>query len=140
MSDLSRKDFLSLAWKGLLAMSGALGLAGLLRYLGYRPDPAPQTTFDLGPAENYPPGSSTVIPAAQAILVYDGTDFQALSLVCPHLGCQVEPTPDGFTCPCHGSQFAPSGALLRGPSDQPLRTLRVEQTSDGRLVLYTQAG
>jgi len=143
MTDLSRKDFLTLAWKSLLAMSGVLGLASLLRYLGYRPGPARQTTFDLGPEENYPPGSRTIIPEAQAILLRSGADagsdaFQALSLVCPHLGCQVEPAPDGFACPCHGSRFSASGGLLRGPADQPLHALRVERTPEGRLVLHTK--
>jgi cytochrome b6-f complex iron-sulfur subunit len=137
MSELPRKDFITLAWKGLLALSGLLGLGGLLRFLGYQSDPALQTVFDLGAAEEYPPGSRTLIPDAQAMVIRTGDDFAALSLVCPHLGCQVETTAEGFTCPCHGSQFSASGAVLRGPADQPLRLVNVEKTPDGHLILYT---
>ena len=135
---LSRRDFLSLTWKSLLAISGFLSLAGLLRFLGYRSDPAPQTVFDLGPAENYASGSSTLIPEAQAMLLHPGNSFYALSLVCPHLGCQIEAVGDGFTCPCHGSQFSRDGRLVSGPAQNPLRQLRVEQNEQGNLILYTQ--
>ena len=135
--DLTRKDFLAVVGKGALAVSGLLGLFGLLRYLGYQPDPAPQTVFDLGLADNYPPDSRTVIPEAQAVLLRGERDFSALSLVCPHLGCQVELAADGFACPCHGSRFTSTGIVQNSPADRPLRPLRLEQTADGRLILYT---
>lgn len=39
---------------------------------------------------------------------------------CTHRGCQVDPTPDRLVCPCHGSEFAPDGAVLEGPARDPL--------------------
>jgi cytochrome b6-f complex iron-sulfur subunit len=134
---VSRRDFLALTWKGLLTLSGLLALGGVLRFLNYQTEAASPTEFDLGPAGNFAVGSRTVIPAARAILLSTPQGFVALSLVCPHLGCEVEPKPEGFACPCHGSRFDPQGALLRGPADRPLRSLRIEKMPDRHLILHT---
>jgi cytochrome b6-f complex iron-sulfur subunit len=134
---LSRRDFLTLAWKSLLGLSGLLGLGGLWRYLSFQPDPDLPHTFDLGPAGKYPLNSRTILPEAKAVLMHTPAGFHAISLVCPHLGCSVDKAEDGYSCPCHGSQFDSNGALLRGPADKPLRNLRLELTKDGRLVINT---
>ncbi len=44
------------------------------------------------------------------------------SAVCSHLGCHVNwnSTEQCWDCPCHGSQFAPDGAVLNGPAVSPL--------------------
>jgi cytochrome b6-f complex iron-sulfur subunit len=134
---ISRAGFLSITGKSLLAVCGLLGLGGLLEFLGFQPDPAPPTQFDLGPASNYPFGSRTPVPEARAILLHDGSGFTALSLICPHLGCTVGLAPDGYACPCHGSRFTLDGSVRNGPASQPMRGLRIEETSDGRLILHT---
>jgi cytochrome b6-f complex iron-sulfur subunit len=136
-SSISRAGFLSFVGKSLLTMCGLLGLGGLVEFLSFQPDPAPPTQFDLGAASNYPPGSHTMIPEARAVLMHDGSGFMALSLLCPHLGCTLGQTPDGYACPCHGSRFTPDGSLRNGPANQPMRGLKVEETSDGRLILHT---
>jgi len=137
MPELSRRDFLKLARDGFLYLSEALALGALLRFLNFQPDPAPPTSFELGPAASFPPGSRTVLPNVPALLIHAENGFSALSLVCTHLGCTVEAKEDGFTCPCHGSQYARDGALLRGPAARALAVLRVEMTADGNLILYT---
>ena len=40
------------------------------------------------------------------------------SAVCTHLGCHLHwnSTEQCWDCPCHGSQFAPDGAVLNGPA------------------------
>jgi len=137
MTDVSRRDFLKLARDGFLWLSGALALGGLFRFLDYEPNPAPQTEFDLGPAEQFPLGSRTLLSDPPAVLLHTESGFSALSLTCTHLGCTVEQTADGFTCPCHASHFDENGRVTHGPADRPLRSLRVELTDEGSLKLFT---
>jgi glycine/D-amino acid oxidase-like deaminating enzyme/nitrite reductase/ring-hydroxylating ferredoxin subunit len=48
------------------------------------------------------------------------------SASCTHLGCHIHwnSTEQCWDCPCHGSQFAPDGAVLNAPATSPLE--RVE--------------
>jgi cytochrome b6-f complex iron-sulfur subunit len=133
---LSRAGFLSFTGKSLLALCGLLGLGGLVEFLGFQPDPAPPTRYDLGAASNYPPGSRTLVPEARAVVLHSESGFTALSLICPHLGCTVALAPLGYACPCHGSHFDLDGSVQNGPASQPMETLSVEETSDGQLILH----
>jgi cytochrome b6-f complex iron-sulfur subunit len=137
MPDLSRRDFLKFARDSLLALSGLLGLGGLIQFLDYQTEPPAPTDFDLGPASNYPAETRKIIAEVPALLIHNASGFNALSLVCTHLGCTVEEKAEGFSCPCHGSHFDPQGEVTRGPALKPLRSLRVETTEDGHLHLYT---
>ncbi len=135
IKSISRKEFLVLAEKTLLAACGLLGLGGLARYLSYQSEPSPLKRFDLGTSDAYPLGSRTVIQQAHAILLHTQAGFLAFSLVCPHLGCTVTADKDTFSCPCHGSKFDENGAVIHGPAKQPLKPLQVEMTPEGRLIL-----
>ena len=135
---LLRRDFLTLAWKGLLLVGSLLGLGGLLRFLDYQSLPAEPTAFDLGLPAQYPPGSRSHIAPAKAVLVHTSGGFVAYSLVCPHLGCEVNIMNIGFACPCHGSQFDAEGKLIHGPSVKGLRPLQVAEDANGHLILSTK--
>ena len=146
MSDLTRRDFLKLATAILLSASSLLGLGALLRFLGYASEPPPKTEFDLGLAASYPLGSRTLLANVPAMLFHTSGGFHALSLVCTHLGCTVRHTcpggrcqgsAQGFTCPCHGSRYDEAGRVLAGPAQKPLRSLRLETTAKGHLILHT---
>jgi cytochrome b6-f complex iron-sulfur subunit len=134
---INRRDFLKLVRTGLLTLSGLLGLAGLVRFLGYQSQPQAQTEFVLGAPEVYALGSRTLLPQVPALLIRSAMGFRALSLVCPHLGCTVNPQPEGFTCPCHGSRFNLQGGLTHGPATKALNVLKVETGADGKLHLFT---
>jgi cytochrome b6-f complex iron-sulfur subunit len=136
-SDLTRRDFLSLLSKTMIAVSGLLGLGGMLHFLTAPAEEPPQTQFDLGPAGNYPLGSRTFINQSQAVIFHTPQGYRALSTVCPHLGCLVNPDQDGFLCPCHGSRYDKNGKVMRGPSKQDLNELRLEENPSGNLILYT---
>lgn len=134
---LSRRDFLRLSTNSLLAISGILGIGGLIRYLSYQADPTPPSDFDIGPAGNYPRGSRTVVAYIPAIVIHDKDGLRAVSLSCTHLGCAIEERNFGFECPCHSSRFDPNGNVLRGPAASDLRKLRVEKSEDGNLHVFT---
>jgi len=139
--EFTRRDFLTLAWKSLLGISGLLGLGGLWEFLSFQPDPAPKTIFDLGPAAGYLPGTRTLIQEAQAVLIArEGSKpgavaYQAFSLVCPHLGCEVGLKGEAYECPCHGSRFKADGSLERGPAEKPLTALTLQINEQGNLIL-----
>ncbi len=137
MNNVSRRDFLKLATHSLLALSGLLGIGGLIRYLSYQFDATPPSEFDLGPASDYPLNTRTVIAHIPAILIHDERGWRAVSLTCSHLGCTVEQRNFGFECPCHGSRYDPNGVVLRGPASGNLNKFRVEESKDGNLRLFT---
>jgi Rieske Fe-S protein len=56
----------------------------------------------------------------------NSNDFYAVSSNCTHRGCVVSAY-DGnvISCPCHGSQFAMDGSLVKGPATTSLATYQV---------------
>ena len=119
MKSFSRRSFLDLVVKASLAGSALIGLGALVRYLGYQSEARPPSQYDVGLISDFPLDSRTPIPYAQAMIIHDSLGFHAISLVCPHLGCLVKVTTDGFACPCHGSRFLPDGSLRNGPLQSP---------------------
>lgn len=88
--------------------------------------PAKQVVADLAPAE-----AAVVRHDGRQLAVHrrpDGT-LDVVSAICTHAGCVVLWDVDtaGWSCPCHGSRFAPDGAVTRGPAEDPL--------ADGRGLL-----
>lgn len=64
--------------------------------------------------------------------------FYAFSDVCTHKACPLSKgSLEGstVTCPCHGSQFDVStGAVLRGPAEEPVSTYAVVLEGDHLVV------
>lgn len=77
--------------------------------------------------------------ATYLIVNDDKTDLEyfALNAVCTHLGCVVpwNKAENKFMCPCHGSQYSPTGAVVRGPAPLPLALEHVESDQDDNIVL-----
>lgn len=136
MSKFSRRDFLKLTTDGLLALSGLLGLGGLIRFLSFEPDPAPPSEYDLGPATNFPPGSQSMLLHIPAVLIHNDDGYLALSLVCTHLGCTIDQKDGTFECPCHGSIYDDEGYVRKGPAKDALKRLRITTTEAGNLILH----
>jgi Rieske Fe-S protein len=81
-------------------------------------------------ARNVPLGAAWVRKLPQSGKV------EALSAVCPHLGCPVgyDAIKKSFLCPCHDSHFGPNGEKVDGPAKRGLDPLPIE-VKDGRLRL-----
>jgi Rieske Fe-S protein len=63
--------------------------------------------------------------------------FAAFSLICPHFGCTVGINGSSFLCPCHGAQFASSGAWIGGQRTTNLRSLTTSFDSTTSVLTVT---
>ncbi len=132
---VSRRSFLGWLIRGSLAGSAILGTGIVARFLAGSPQRSSPNQVDLGQAADYPLGTRIPYRAAQVLVIHDESGFRAISLVCPHLGCIVNVTAGGFTCPCHGSRFLADGSLRKGPASRPLTILRVERNKADHLII-----
>lgn len=100
-------------------------VAGLWRFL--TPKGSRKTALLRVPLADIPVGGALVFRQERIAVAREGDGYQAMSLICTHLGCTVTVTPDGMVCPCHGSRFDRQGRVLTGPAQRPLARLAVEQ-------------
>lgn len=65
--------------------------------------------------------------------------FLTLFTVCTHLGCVVpwSAATNKFMCPCHGSQYAPTGAVVRGPAPLPLALAHCDIDAETDKILFS---
>jgi len=80
---------------------------------------------DVASAEDLKPGEGAVVREGLSKIAASRTKEGVLirrSAVCTHVGCLVQwnPFERCWDCPCHGSQFAPDGAVMNGPAVKPL--------------------
>ena len=124
-----RREFLATLTAGLVA-GGLPGCAAMNTYPGELNGRRIILQLrDLG--EDLNPGNSVLVHVPEiddAILLRRDAKgfFKALSSTCTHLGCQVRPARNFFTCPCHGSTFDLQGQVVRGPAQKPLANFPVE--------------
>lgn len=71
-------------------------------------------------------------------LTKKGNKVQALSAICPHLGCTVpwDAAQKEFVCPCHGGTFGPDGSYRSGPPRRGMDTLDTKVTNGQVMVKY----
>ena len=75
------------------------------------------------------------------IIVKDDKSIESygLNAVCTHLGCVVpwSAATNKFQCPCHGSQYAPTGAVVRGPAPLPLALAHCDVDAESGKILFS---
>lgn len=134
-----RRDFLGLTaiWGALVAVGTAL--AGVVRLPKPAVQPGPLRVFKLGDPSQFAVGSATRIEAGNFLLFREEQGFYAISSVCTHLGCVVAHNEgEGFSCPCHGSRFAPDGSVVGGPAPAALPWLEIVLSPDGQLQVNAE--
>ena len=77
-------------------------------------------------AEELAPGTGGIVRSCgKKVAAYRdmGGVLHSVSPVCSHLGCALTWNPDTRTwdCPCHGSRFSESGAVVSSPAVKPLQ-------------------
>jgi cytochrome b6-f complex iron-sulfur subunit len=120
-------------WGTLIASYGT-AVAFAMRYL-YPGKRAPRTrSIFIARLDDLPDGDTRVVEdlrGARVQVVRQKDRVLALSMVCPHLGCQVhwEKEQQRFQCPCHRASFDAEGRVLFGPPPRGLDRYEVELKS-----------
>lgn len=86
-----------------------------------------------------PGGFIRIAPEGSAetlfVIAAADTSYTVLSSICTHLKCTVNMEGQRFVCPCHGSTYDRSGAVLVGPAEKPLPRYPATVTRGGALVI-----
>ncbi len=96
---------------------------------------------DGGLVESFRAGNVKAIPEGMFYLSrLEDNRFIALSRTCTHLGCALswDDQEKKFICPCHGSTFDRTGAVLTPPAIRPLDFYPV-RIEDGRIRIDISA-
>lgn len=131
-----RRGFLLRLWLGLVFLASAEMLWVVFSFLKPRPAATranAEAIITAGRAEEFKPNSVTAFPRGHFYLVrLEDGGFLALSRRCTHLGCTVpwQEEENRFVCPCHGSVFDISGAVVRSPAPRALDLFRVMIEND----------
>lgn len=127
-----RRVFLYGVVGSTFAMLGGMLLDVWLAAARFTPD----RWADVAPLDMLAFDGIVPLPAWKIAIIRRGDRLGALSLECTHLGCLVNVVDQGFFCPCHGSQFGPSGDVWSGPASRPLPWHAVK-ARNGRLWVHT---
>jgi len=124
-ADIDRRHFFVTCAAGACALTASAGCASLTA----RPVTAVNGVVRLSLAEHQdllsPQGVVKILPSGErdplVVLALGDDRFAVLSPICTHRGCTVDVQGEHLVCPCHGSTYDRSGAVLRGPAERPLR-------------------
>jgi cytochrome b6-f complex iron-sulfur subunit len=131
----SRRKFLTILAGSALAVCGAAVGGGSLVFLRPRVTYGPPSRLTIGRPDGFTSGQQVVLPEAKVVIRRSGNKIAAISTVCTHLGCTVNPTETGFDCPCHGSQYDERGDVIGGPAPKSLAWYKVDLLPSGDLVV-----
>lgn len=151
----SRRSFLGVLLGVASATVGALLGIPVVRYLLY-PLTSGSTASDWSDAGSLLEVTASPVPVSRTLhlkgrdgwqetessptvyLIRKGDTVQALSAICPHLGCTLpwDASRNAFVCPCHGGVFGPDGAHRSGPPRRGMDALQTKVTNGNVTVKY----
>jgi len=137
-ADIDRRRFLATCAAGACALTASTGCASLAARPVTAVNGVVRLSFGNHPELRLPQGVVKILPSGERdplFVVALGDDrFAVLSPICTHRGCTVEAQGEHLVCPCHGSTYDRSGAVLRGPAERPLR--RYTARSSGEFLEF----
>jgi cytochrome b6-f complex iron-sulfur subunit len=133
---MARRDFLGLAAIGATAITFLFSIFGMLRLPKAAVSASPAKKFNVSLPASLAAGDAFVPPGRSVAVFRDDEGVFAISTVCTHLGCIVKPGPNGFACPCHGSEYAKNGTVTKGPAPKALPWLKV--TNNGGVIVVDE--
>jgi nitrite reductase/ring-hydroxylating ferredoxin subunit len=104
-------------------MGGLIAIGGLaLPRCGPANANLPSGPVAIGPPSQFAAGTWTLDGQYSLIVGHDSRGIFVYSAACTHQGCLIDPPNSSGTsvCPCHGSVFDGSGAVVRGPARSAL--------------------
>ncbi|MHB8753422.1 MAG: QcrA and Rieske domain-containing protein [Candidatus Acidiferrales bacterium] len=151
----SRRSFLGVLLGLALAFVAALLAIPVLRFVFY-PLRAKSKSSGWSAAGSSSEATTAIAPLSRALdmkqrdgwletdtnpliyLIRKGNKVQALSAICPHLGCTVpwDAAQKEFVCPCHGGTFGPDGSYRSGPPRRGMDTLDTKVANGQVMVKY----
>lgn len=131
MSPITRRDFLKLVNKGLVATGAAAVVAPVLAY--FYPSNLQETPSEpvrVCTLDELPVGESKTISYGRypALVIHATDGLHAFSAVCTHFACIVkwEASKGQIYCPCHDGYFDPlDGHVISGPPPLGLTPITV---------------
>lgn len=92
---------------------------------------------------SYVGGNVSAVAVGQLVAVSSGPlavgrdagGLWAMTLVCPHAGCDSSIVSSGVICACHGSQFDVQGNRLAGPARSGLQHFEVTVDASGEITI-----
>lgn len=133
---MNRRDFMTWIGVGFLSSSLPIAIAACSPKSGAGGFEAVGVISELDASGRLLNDNAAVGPV---LVIRDPNNSDALlavNPVCPHAGCNVTWREDKtrFACPCHGSEFAADGAVIRGPAREPLGAYEAKVEGDQILV------
>lgn len=144
MANITRRDFIKLAQRTLLAIGGLAIIGPIVAYFfPANLEEMPSEPILVGDSSELPVNESKTVRFGRypALVINTEEGLRAYSAVCTHFACIVKWDPElgQIVCPCHDGFFDPlDGNVISGPPPTALEILPVNIV-DGQIYVGGEA-